>query len=62
MNANPHKFQAFVVGGETFDEKKAQIGNNQEKAQSERDSHSKNRGGNKKTKLIIKYPYNENTL
>ena len=32
--------------------KKVQVGNNQENAQSEKDSHSKNRGG-KKTKLTI---------
>ena len=29
--------------------KKVQVGKDQEKAQSERDSHSKNRGGKKKT-------------
>ena len=28
-----------------FDEKKVQVGNDQEKAQSERNSHFKNRGG-----------------
>ena len=40
--------------------KKVQVGNDQEKTQSERDSHSKNRGG-KKTKPTIRYLYHENT-
>ena len=35
---------------------KVQVGNNQEKAQPERDSNSKNRGG-KKTKLTGRYLY-----
>ena len=39
--------------------KKVQVGNDQEKAQSEKNSHSKNRGG-KKTKLTIRYLYHEN--
>ena len=39
--------------------KKVQVGKDQEKAQSEKDSHSKNRGG-KKTKLTIRYLYHEN--
>ena len=30
-----------------IEHKKVQVGNDQEKAQSERDSHSKNRGGKK---------------
>ena len=34
------------------------VGKDQEKAQSERDSHSKNRGG-KKTKLTIRHLYHE---
>ena len=38
--------------------KKVQVGKDQEKAQSERDSHSKNRGG-EKTKLTIKHLYHE---
>ena len=37
----------------TFSEK-VQVGKDQEKAQSEKDSHSKNRGG-KKLKLTIRY-------
>ena len=37
---------------------KVQGGKDQEKAQSEKDSHSKNRGG-KKTKLTIRYVYHE---
>ena len=40
-------------------EKKVQEGKDQEKAQSEKDSHSKNRGW-KKTKLAIWYLYHEN--
>ena len=39
--------------------KKVQVGNDQEKAQSEKDSKSKIRGG-KKTKLTIRYLYHEN--
>ena len=39
--------------------KKVQVGKDQEKAQSEKDSHSKNRGG-KKTKLTVRYLYHEN--
>ena len=39
--------------------KKVQVGKNQEKAQSEKDSHSKHQGG-KKTKLTIRYLYHEN--
>ena len=38
--------------------KKVQVGKDQEKAQSEKDSHSKNRGGIK-TKLTIRYLYHE---
>ena len=41
----------------TLDEK-VQVGKDQEKAQSERDSHSKNRGG-EKTKLTIRHLYHE---
>ena len=37
-------FQSLIVWG-----KKVQVGKDQEKAQSERDSHSKNRGGKKQT-------------
>ena len=32
--------------------RKVQVGKDQEKAQSEKDSHSKNRGGNSKTEVI----------
>ena len=35
-----------------------QVGKDQAKAQSEKDSHSKNRGG-EKTKLTIRYLYHE---
>ena len=38
--------------------KKVQVGKDQEKAQSEKDFHSKNRG-EKKTKLTIRYLYHE---
>ena len=41
-----------------FYSRKVQVGKDQEKAQSERDSHSKNRGG-KITKLTIRYLYHE---
>ena len=37
--------------------KKVQIGNDQEMAQSERNSHSINRGLGKKTKMTLKYLY-----
>ena len=37
------------------------VGNDQEKAQSEKDSHSKNPGG-KKSKLTIRYLYHENIV
>ena len=43
---------------ESLHSKKVQVGKDQEKAQSEKDSHSKNRGG-KKTKLTIRYLYHE---
>ena len=38
--------------------RKVQVGKDQEKAQSEKDSHSKTRGG-KKNKLTIRYLYHE---
>ena len=47
--------QIFIKAG---DYKKIQVGNDKEKAQSERNSHYKNRGG-KKTKLTIRYLYYE---
>ena len=40
-------------------QKKVQIGNDQEMAQSERNSHSINRGV-EKTKMTLKYLYHEN--
>ena len=40
--------------------KKVQVGKDQEKAQSEKDSHSKNRG--EKKQLTIRYLYHENIL
>ena len=39
--------------------KKVQVAKDQEKAQSEKDSHSKNRDG-EKTKLTLRYLYHEN--
>ena len=42
----------------TWYHNKVQVGKDQEKAQSEKDSHSKNRGG-EKTKLTIRYLYHE---
>ena len=47
------KTQAYLVSSY-----RVQVGKDQEKAQSEKDSHSKNRGG-KKTKLTIRYLYHE---
>ena len=38
--------------------KRVQVGKDQEKAQSEKDSHSKNRGG-EKNKLTIRHLYHE---
>ena len=37
---------------ETFSNHVVQVGKDQEKAQSEKDSHSKNRGGNKSFHII----------
>ena len=37
-------------------EKKVQVGKDQEKAQSEKDSHSKNRGGKKQTNNQVLIP------
>ena len=51
-----HFVSAFTVSRNSL--KKVQVGKDQEKAQSEKDSHSKNRGG-KKTKLTIRYLYHE---
>ena len=44
----------------TTKHKKVQVGNDQEKAQPERNSHAKTRGG--KNKLIIRFLYLENIL
>ena len=35
--------------------KTVQVGNDQEKAQSEKNSHSKNQGGGKKTRMTLRY-------
>ena len=50
----------MVGDDKTFFNKNVQVDNDQEKAQSEKDSHSKNRGG--KNKLTIRYFYHENIL
>ena len=47
-----------IISGPFLQIKEVQVGKDQEKAQSERDSHSKNRGG-KKTKLTIRHLYHE---
>ena len=47
-----------VLDVSSFFQNNVQIGNDQEKAQSERNSYSKNRGG--KNKLTIRYLYLEN--
>ena len=42
-------------------DEKVQVGKDQEKAQSEKDSHNKNRDGKKQTnKLTVRYFYHEN--
>ena len=46
----------IILNSDCFRYRKVQVGKDQEKAQSEKDSHSKNRGG-KKTKLTIRYLY-----
>ena len=57
-----HRNQFYcVVSARAHHWKKVQVGKDQEKAQSEKDSHSKNRGG-KKTKLTIRYLYHETYL
>ena len=43
----------------THIDKKVKVGKDQEKAQSEKDAHSKNRGG-EKNKLTIRYLYHKN--
>ena len=48
----------FFVLDESLN-KKVQVGKDQEKAQSEKDSLSKNQDG-KKTKITIRYLYHEN--
>ena len=53
LRNSPTTIQTIVMFVE-----KVQVGKDQEKAQSEKDSHSNNRGG-KKTKLTIRYLYHE---
>ena len=61
--ASEMSFEIVDDDGRTTDTylsyKKVQVGKDQEKEQSEKDSHSKNQGG-KKTKLTIRYLYHEN--
>ena len=50
---------SMVTNGVFFDTislKKVQVGKDQEKAQSEKDSHSKNRGGKKETNNQVLIP------
>ena len=52
-----------MVQNETSDQylptcKKVKVGKDQEKAQSEKDSHSKNRGGKKQTNNQVLIPLN----
>ena len=49
-----HTYNFYDTGQIKLGIKKVQVRKDQEKAQSEKDSHSKNRGG-KKTKLTIRY-------
>ena len=53
LSAKP-KIQRNYIYNVHTKRNKVQVGKDQEKAQSEKDSHSKNRGG-KKPKLTIKY-------
>ena len=46
----------FDIGLNATYAKKVQVGKDQEKAQSEKDSHSKNRGGEKKTNNQVLIP------
>ena len=60
----PNLFVTFIQRQLTYEPlhgKKVQVGKDQEKAHSEKDSHSKNRCG-KKTKLTIRYLYHENII
>ena len=45
--SNKEILKNFGVGEFSFSLQKVQVGKDQEKAQSEKDSHSKNRGGKK---------------
>ena len=65
QNTEPHIPFENISSGQTRlnlqQVEKVQVGKDQEKAQPERDSHSKNRGGKKvqKTKLTIRHLYHE---
>ena len=48
----------FYIDSNHPEEDEVQVGKDQEKVQSEKESHSKNRGG-KKNKLTIRYLYHE---
>ena len=58
--SNPYEILGRIppVNEAEIRHEKVQIGKDQEKAQSEEDSHSKNRGG-KKSKLTIRYLYHK---
>ena len=56
-NQHSLAFQIPSASKEAY--KKVQVGKDQEKAQSEKDSHSKNRGGKKPNYITIRYLYHE---
>ena len=49
-------FRVFIKYSLESSSKKVQVGKDQEKAQSEKDSHSKNRGGKKQTNNQVLIP------
>ena len=50
------KFQNHRNSGSGEDKKNVQVGKDQEKAQSEKDSHTKNRGGKNQTNNQVLIP------
>ena len=59
MDCKIYEVETDVLMGICF-YKKVQVGNDQEKAQSEKDSHSKNRGGKKLNQQSGTNLYHEN--
>ena len=49
-------YPCSVICSKTFSSEKVQVGKDQEKAQSEKDSHSKNRGGKNQTNNQVLIP------